>query len=219
MMSCMKSGRIQTRAKPIEKYIAQIGKEAGLNGKSKTPVSSLGLIGVDPGDARRLDFSMDGFDEYGGLPLVGDATIRSPVAADGRPHQGAASSDGSTFKQAHTDKISKYGDIFASGQVAFVVFACETGGRWSPEALFLIRALARWRVQDLPFLIRNSFRMAFLRRWWGLLSCTLQDSVAASLDPSDRLLQRGFSSADEFDALASLRDNPLPLHSRLPLNG
>ena len=76
----------------------------------------------------------------------------------------------------------------ASDQVAFVLFACETGGRWSPEALELVRALARWRVRDLPPLIRTSFRMAYPRRWWGLLSCTVQDSVAASLDPTDRIL-------------------------------
>ena len=98
----------------------------------------------------------------------------------------------------HTRGIlhAKYGVVINSDRVAFVVFACETGGRWSAEALALVRALARWRVRDLPPLLRTSFRMAFLRRWWGLLSCTLQDSVAASLDPSDRLLQRGFPGSD-----------------------
>ena len=98
-----------------------------------------------------------------------------------------------------------------------MVFACETGGRWSRESLTLVRAMAHWRVRELPILIRTSFRMAYLRRWWGLLSCTLQDSVAASLDPTDRLLRRGFPASDEIDALASLRDVPLP--SRLPLHG
>ena len=215
----MKSGRVQTRAVPIQRCVAQIGREAGLNGKPGGMLSTLGLLGVDPGDKRRFDYNMDGFDEYGGKPLVGDATIRSPVSALGEPHPGAADTDGSTFPGARRDKESKYGDVFASGQVAFSLFACETGGRWSSEALFLIRALARWRVRELPGLLRTSFRMAYLRRWWGLLSCTLQDSVAASLDLSDRLLQRGFPASDEIDALASLRDIPLPFHSRLPLNG
>ena len=182
-------------------------------------LSALGLLGVDPADKRRLDYNMDGFDEYGDLPLVGDATIRSPVTALGEPRPGAANIDGSTFPGARKDKDDKYGDVFASGQVAFSLFACETGGRWSSEALFLIRALARWRVRELPVVIRTSFRMAYLRCWWGLLSCTLQDSVAASLDLSDRLLQRGFPASDAIDALASLRDIPLPFHSRLPLNG
>ena len=124
---------------------------------------------------------------------------------------------GSTFKFARADKKKKYGDVINTERVAFVVFACETGGRWSPEALEFVRALARWKARDLPRVLRNSFRTAFLRRWWGLLSCTLQDSVAASIDPSDRLLQRGFPTSDEIDALASHRDIPLP--SRLPLNG
>ena len=92
-----------------------------------------------------------------------------------------------------------------------------TGGRFCPEALQYVRSLAHWRVRELPPLLRTSFRMAFLRRWWGLLSCTIQDTVAASLDPTDKRLQCGFEVSDEIDALASLREAPLP--SRLPALG
>jgi hypothetical protein len=217
LMSCMQSGRVQTRATPLEKCIAQVGKEAGLHGRHHVPLASLGLEGLDPSDTRCLDFLFDAFEAYGALPILGDATARSPVSAQGVPHPGAAETAGSTFPRARQDKEQKYGDVIESRRVALVVFACETGGRWSQESLDLVRALSHWKVRELPPLLRTSFRMAYLRRWWGLLSCTLQDAVAASLDPMDRLLQRGFPVTDEIDALASLCDAPQP--SRLPPRG
>jgi len=213
----MQSGRVQTRATPIEKCVAQVGKEAGLYGRHHIPLKDLGLEGLDPGDQRCMDWFCRAFEDYGALPTIGDATIRSPVTALGVPHPGAAETPGSTFAGARRDKGTKYADVIASKRLAFVLFACETGGRFCPEALQYVRSLAHWRVRELPPLLRTSFRMAFLRRWWGLLSCTIQDSVAASLDRTDKRLQGGFEVSDEIDALASLHEAPLP--SRLPAPG
>ena len=42
-------------------------------------------------------------------------------------------------------------------------------------------------------------RLAFFRRWWGLLSVALHDSIAAALDPSLDVAEGFFLVADAID--------------------
>ena len=213
LLSCMLSGRVQSRANPLERMWAQVGVEAGVRGRHNVPIGELGIEGLDPADHRRLDTYFNGCEAFGALPIVGDATIRSPLTAVGTPHPGAHEVPGSTFPRARYDKNQKpprgYRDVAQADGIAFLVLACETGGRWSSECLELVRALAKWKVRDVPPALRTSFRLAHLRRWWGLLSCTLQDTVAATLDPTDRYLQGGFLPIDEIDTLQAYHEPPL----------
>ena len=48
--------------------------------------------------------------------------------------------------------------------------------------------------------------LAFLRRWWSLLSVALHDSIAAALDPSLDVAEGLFPVADAIDVWA--RDPP-----------
>ena len=48
--------------------------------------------------------------------------------------------------------------------------------------------------------------LAFLRRWWSLLSVALHDSIAAALDPSLDVAESLFPVADAIDVWA--RDPP-----------
>ena len=70
----------------------------------------------------------------------------------------------------------------------------------------LLRELARFRAaSELP-LLRHSMQIAFLRRWWGLLSVALHDSIAVALDPSLDVAEGLFPVADAIDVWT--RDPP-----------
>ena len=62
-----------------------------------------------------------------------------------------------------------------------VVLGCEVGGRWYPEALRILGSLAEVKSQEAPSLLRQSIRMAWHRRWLGLLSVAAQTALADSL--------------------------------------
>ena len=170
-------------------------------------VRRLGLAGCAPDDQRRLDFAVYGLDIFGGLPLCVDATIVSPLSAEGVPHPGCASDHDAVFAQAMRDKYAKYSDLVASDRCVFLVVAAGTGGRWSDDCVRLLRELARFRAASEPPLLRRSMQAAFLRRWWSLLSVALHDSIAAALDPSLDVVEGVFPILDAVDVWA--RDPPL----------
>ena len=73
----------------------QVCKEAGGRVSRPQPlVRRLGLSVEAPSsaDLRRLDFAVYGLPLFGGLPICVDATIVSPVSADGVPHSGCPGS-------------------------------------------------------------------------------------------------------------------------------
>ena len=105
--ACMRSGRLQARAKPVEFTWAQVLREAG----ARVHVQKLfcqTTLPVDLGDARRIDALATGLPLYMGRPLFCDATIRSSLHADGTPHGFAATRDGAVLARAQADKERKY---------------------------------------------------------------------------------------------------------------
>ena len=107
---------------------------------------------------------MDGLGIFGGAQLAVDATMVSPVRADGLPRPGAVARDGVETTERHR-------------RCRLVVLATETGGRWSLETRGFLRALSRDRARSEPPLLRRrveqaggygggpSFRAVLLELW------------------------------------------------------
>ena len=116
-----------------------------------------------------------------GVPLACDATLVSPLHADGSPWAGADEADGVAIARAEASKRDRYPELVGSDVCRLVVLACETGGRWSQERLDLVRHLAAKKAQEAPRLLRTSARLAWSARWFGFLSVAAQSALAGSI--------------------------------------
>ena len=125
---------------------------------------------------------------------------------EGVPHAGCTTDHDAVFSAAQRAKFVTYADLVASDRCLFIVLAAGTGGRWSPDLVWLLRELAKYRAESEPALLRRSMQTAFLRRWWSLLSVALHDSIAAALDPSLDVVDGMFPIANAIDVW--VRDPP-----------
>ena len=89
-----------------------------------------------------------------------DATLVSPLHADGSPWQVADETDAVAIARAEEDKRATYPEMVASSQCRLVVLACETGGRWSDTCVALRAALAAHKAEAAPPLLRATARAA-----------------------------------------------------------
>ena len=110
-----------------------------------------------------------------------DASVRSPLHADGTPHSRAAAVDGIVLKTAEADKERKYSDIVRSSMGKLLTLAVEVGGRWNDTAIDIVSRLAAQKVREVPPLLRRSAQLAWTDRWWAILGIAVQDALAASL--------------------------------------
>ena len=62
-----------------------------------------------------------------------------------------------------------------------VVIALDVGGRWSAEAVDLVRQLARARARSVPERLRSVLTVAYVRRWCSLFAAAASRAYAASL--------------------------------------
>ena len=101
-------------------------------------------------------------------------------------------------------KRDSYPELVNSDVVHFLVLACEAGGRRSETCAKTLAQLATARVRACPTFLRASARSGFLERWWRLLSCAQQDSLAASLVDDSVALLDGADAALPFAADVAL---------------
>ena len=180
-MACRAAGRFQQRAKGLEQAWIRVLREAGAsNVKSQPRLNRLGLFGIRHDDFRRLDaaaYGLPGRD----LPLLIDATLRSPLSKNGQPRPGAATIPGSTFAAAYSEKAAEYPDVANSGQCTFRVLAAEVFGRFDEPSRTLITELSHAHVQGERRIMRRRLQLIYHRRWWGILSVAVQKAMAESL--------------------------------------
>ena len=62
-----------------------------------------------------------------------------------------------------------------------LVLGCEVYGRWTEDALRLVRELARLKAREAPALLRPTARQAWAARWWGIIGVGTQRAVGAAL--------------------------------------
>ena len=116
-----------------------------------------------------------------GEALCCDATLVAPLRRDGRPQPRAGEEDGAAIAVARRRKEARYPELCRPGSQRLVVLACETGGRWGPEACGLVDRLVRFRALRVPPSVRRAAEAGWRRRWWALLSAALQRALASTL--------------------------------------
>ena len=53
----------------------------------------------------------------------------------------------------------------------------ETYGRWGNQSLALVRQLARYKSLNVPEVLRTSAEVGYYKRWWSILSVSVQKIV------------------------------------------
>ena len=193
--SCMRTGRVRRRARPLERAWARIFREAGGRVLENVFVRDLGIAGVRPGDARRLEVVATGLPLARGVPLAVDATMVSVLHCDGSPWARADQTPGVALGRAENSKNATYPELVASSTALLTTLACEVGGRWSTTCVDVVARLATARARAAPSHLQLSARLGFERRWWAILSCTQQDCLAATLVDDGVLLLDGHDAA------------------------
>ena len=124
---------------------------------------------------------MNGLLVYHGAQVAIDATIVSPIRADGRPRPQAARQAGVALQAARLRKRATYPEFHSSRGYRLLVAAVETGGRWDEESYKFLVQLAKAKARSAPSVLRSSLTNAWLRRWSGMLAFAAHDALAASL--------------------------------------
>ena len=179
LAACMRSGRVQARARPVELAWKKVFEEAGATTHFQHLLAN-STLPVDPADNRRIDVLVTGHGLHS-RALFCDATVRSPLKGNGEPQPRASSRSGAVLKKAVKEKRRKYWDLQATPLAELVVLACEVGGRWHRTALDLVRLLAKQKAKQAHPLLRRSVELAYSDRWWSTLGCAVQNAVAGSL--------------------------------------
>lgn len=194
--SCMRSGRVRRRAKPLERIWARIFREAGCRVLENVFLRDMGLPGIAAADGRQLEVIATGSPLAQGVPLAVDATMVSPLHGTGEPWDRAQVVPGVSLQRAERSKEGKYPELVDSEAAQLTTLACETGGRWSSRCLEVVEQLAMARARSAPEHMRVSARLAYESRWWAMLSCTQQDTLAATLVDDAILLLDGHDAAE-----------------------
>ena len=164
----------------------------------------LGIANVAGTDGRLLEVVATGLSLARGLPLGVDCTMVSALHCDGMPWARAESESGASIKRAEATKKDKYPELVASDVAHLLTLACEVGGRWSLACSDTLSQLAAARARSCPVFLRASARAGFEARWWSLLSCAQQDSLAASLVDDGVVLLDGVDAPLPFAADVAL---------------
>ena len=165
-----------------KKAWVQVLREAGAASSHRPLLRDLAVPDVADTDSRQLDIVAGGLSIYGGRTIVGDATLRSPISSRGDAQGVAATTDGATFPGARRDKATAYPElVLPSARHKFLVLASEVGGRFSEECVNLVPQLVNNKASNLSASDSKLFRLAYTRRWWGILSMAVQRAVAANL--------------------------------------
>ena len=183
--TCMRSGRVQTRHKPLIRVWQRIFREAGVPIPKRNIERCLHTTHIrrNENDMRRVDFISSGIDGVlGGSPLFADVTIVSPLRGTGRPMPRSSREDGAAVRRAEIrNREVDYPDIEAASSAVLLSLGCETYGRWSSHSLNLIRQLCQYRAKNAPIYLQNSLRVSMFARWWGLLSIGVQTLVGETI--------------------------------------
>ena len=201
--SCPTSGRLKTRAAPIERMVARIYREAGARVRFNVMLRDMNL-GVSARDTRRIEVLAQDLPCYGGAQLAVDVTLRSALTTGGEAHPHAADVDGAVLEQAREDKETTYPEFHESRRCRLVVMGIETGGRWSDEAASVVWELATAKAREAPGFMRKAVALGWERRWTGLLSSACSVAFAASLTEPKASLHFACAAGGEAPALADL---------------
>ena len=181
LASCPRTGLLKIRSRPLEKAWAQVFREAGARVTENTFLRDTNLPSISSRDGRRLEIVASGLPLHRGVPLGVDATMVSPLHADGSPWPHAAVTNGVAIARAEKSKATTYPELVESDRLRLLTLACEVGGRWSQTCLDTVKALAQARSRQAAPLLRSAAARGWAARWWALLSVAAQDCLASTL--------------------------------------
>ena len=161
LAACPKSGLLKRRAMPQERTWRRIFTEAGAVVQKNQKLADMKIAGVSPMDDRQVEIMATGLPLYQGLPLVCDASLVSPVKANGIPRPRAAHEPGIAIANIEDVKATTYPELVSSTQCKFLVLAGEVGGRWSATTCRFIRDLAAAKSQNAAPRLRKSAAFAW----------------------------------------------------------
>ena len=156
----------------------------------------MGLPGILATDRRQIEILATGLPLCAGIPVAVDATLVSPLHADGRPWAKADVEAGCSIARAEAKKGQTYSELVESPCVRLLTLACETGGRWSQQCADVLAQLAFTRARAAPQHLQLATRTALVGRWWALLSVAQQDALAATLVDDCPLALDGHDGAE-----------------------
>ena len=205
VLACTRTGLIKRGALLPELAWVQICTEAGGSVKHRPKLNSLAFPGVAAEDGRELDIVVGRLPIFGGKTVLGDATLRSPLSAEGVPKHRAEDEAGSTFHGARLDKARTYPELnVQQPHFTFLVLACEVGGHLSEECHSLLKQLATCKATSHPIHVRASVKAMYKRRWYGILSCAIQRAVAWNIAGSGDLNFQALWPSPEFEELCCM---------------
>ena len=147
-----------------------------------------GIEGIDPQDRRQIELVASGLPFCHGVPVAVDASLVSPVRADGVPHKGAADRPGVALREAEKRKARTYPELLGSSRLRLLTAASEIGGRMNAAARGLLETAAHARARDEPAPLRRAAAHRWYCRWVVMLGVAVQDAVAATLVDDGRAL-------------------------------
>ena len=219
MAACPVSGLLRRRARPLERAWARVFREAGARVVENMFLRDTNLPDIAVTDGRRLEVVALGLSVEQGVPLGCDATLVSPLHADGSVWAGADEECGVALRRGEADKRATYPELVGSDRLRLMVLACEVGGRWSSTCVRLVRQLAGAKARSAPAPLRASAAQAWRARWWGLLSVAAQGAFAATLAEDAVLALEGMDGPPPVLADVLLDAGAPPPISRLPARG
>ena len=107
--------------------------------------------------------------------------MASVLHRDGSPWDGAPDNDGVAIDRTRRRHEDTYPELARSNRARLLVLGCETAGRWSVEALSIIRTLAHTKAQAAPPALQRAARHAWHVRWLSMVSVAAQRAFAESL--------------------------------------
>ena len=148
--ACPTTGRLRRRAGPMEVALGRVLRETRARVVPNARLRELGVRAAPRQDDRNIEAAAYGLPLHHGLPMLLDITMASLLHANGTPVRGAAATDGVAIGIAEQRKWRRYPELQSSREARLVVVACETGGRWSDEAVGLVQDLAEAKARSAP---------------------------------------------------------------------
>ena len=216
-LACTRSGNLQRRAKPLERAWQRVFREAGSREVNKPLLRDI-IPGIPSQDNKKLDLVARGLPLYGGLPIIGDASLVSPIGSDGLPRLSADARAGAALRDTQRSHQRTYQELLSHGRAKFLVLGAEIGGRWPEDALSIVGQLSHAKAESAPHLLHASARHAWFHRWFCLLSVATMTTVAEPIlhPASPHRTEMNGSAPDLHEVLVAVREPPAV--SRMPLH-
>ena len=102
-------------------------------------IADMELPSARTGDNRQIEIVAKNLRLKRGIPLACDATLVSPLRANGEAKPRTANHDGAAITEIERVKRRTYPELLTSSRCRLVVLAGEVGGRWSDTCVWLLR--------------------------------------------------------------------------------